>query len=229
MAGGRFNTSTEAGYAPVEGELLGIASALHKTRYFISGHPKVTIITDHQPILNFLQDRSRTINNKRLTNLRRKCDGFIFEIGYGRGIDNTTDAISCIKYWNKEPGADPERLESVSDHHDIDDESAEIYATEMMNYTDLEMVINEVSSLDTSKRSDESEVSGAILGSWHTTPSSEKLNILLAMYGHGGWDEDGYNFTADIQQLDRERDYQYASKLDVANSLDNMFDEQHHV
>jgi len=42
----------------------------------------VTIITDHKPILNLLQDRTRTINNKRLTNLRRKCDGFIFKTGY---------------------------------------------------------------------------------------------------------------------------------------------------
>ena len=33
MAGGRFNTETEAKYAPLEGELLGIASALHKSRY----------------------------------------------------------------------------------------------------------------------------------------------------------------------------------------------------
>ena len=158
MAGGRFNTDTEAGYAPVEGELLGIASALHKTHYFVSGHPKVTVITDHKPILNLLQDRSRTINNKRLTNLHRKYDRFIFEIVYGRGVDNTTDAISRIKDWSREPGADTERLESVSDHHDIDDDRAEIYATKVMNKTDLEMVINEVNSLDTSKRSDESEL-----------------------------------------------------------------------
>ena len=126
MAGGRFNTSTEAGYAPVEGELLGIASALHKTRYFISGHPKVTIVTDHKPILNFLQDRSRAINNKRLTNLRRKC------------------AISRIKDWNKDPKADKERMESVSDHHDIDDDSPEIYScyqTEVINRSDLDEVI----------------------------------------------------------------------------------------
>ena len=82
-----------------------------------------------------------------------------------------TDAISRINDWSREPGADTERLESVSDHHDIDDDSLEIYATKVMNKTDLEMVINEVNSLDTSKRSDESEVSGAILGSWHTTPS----------------------------------------------------------
>ena len=63
MAGGRYNSTTEAGYAPVEGELLAVASALHKTRYFISGHPKVSIITDHKPILNLLKDRTKTINN----------------------------------------------------------------------------------------------------------------------------------------------------------------------
>ena len=46
MAGGRFNNETEAGYVPVEGELLGIAAALHKSRYFVSGHPDVTVVTD---------------------------------------------------------------------------------------------------------------------------------------------------------------------------------------
>ena len=77
MAGGRFNSETEAGYAPIEGELLGIASALHKSRYFTSGHPNLTIITDHKPICNLLNDETRQINNKRLSNLRKKCDGFI--------------------------------------------------------------------------------------------------------------------------------------------------------
>ena len=115
IAGGHFNSDTEAGYAPVEGELLGIASVLHKTRYFVSGHPNVTVITDHKPIINLLQDRTRTINNKRLTNLRRKCDGFIFQTGYRRGIDNTTDAISRIKDWIR---SDPERLEPVEDSKD---------------------------------------------------------------------------------------------------------------
>ena len=120
MAGGRFNSETEAGYAPVEGELLGIASALHKSRYFVSGHPNVTVVTDHKPILNLLQNRTRTINNKRLTNLRRKCDDFIFKTGYGWGMDNTADAISRIKGWSL---ADPERLPSVDDRQDIDDDS----------------------------------------------------------------------------------------------------------
>ena len=61
MAGGRFNSATEAGYAPVEGELLGIAAALHKTRYFERGHPNVTVITDHKPILNLLLGHSAQI------------------------------------------------------------------------------------------------------------------------------------------------------------------------
>ena len=229
---GRFNTDTEAGYAPVEGELLGIASALHKTRYFVSGHPKVTVITDHKPILNLLQDRSRTINNKRLTNLRRKCDGFIFKIGYGRGIDNTADAISRIKDWNKDPKADKERMDSVSDHHDIDDDSPEIYScyqTEVINRSDLDEVIIEVSCLKTNKYSDASELSNAILGSWNTTPSIAKLDTLLKMYGRGGWDEDNAIFTAEITQLDRERDFHYSSKIDVANCHDNIYEDQHEV
>ena len=82
MAGGRFNSATEAGYAPIEGELLGIASALHKSRYFTSGHPNLTIITDHKPICNMFNDLTKKINNKRLSNLRRKCDGFIFQTFY---------------------------------------------------------------------------------------------------------------------------------------------------
>ena len=31
LAGGRYNNPTEAGYAPVEGEMLAMASALHKS------------------------------------------------------------------------------------------------------------------------------------------------------------------------------------------------------
>merc|ERR1712105_487904 len=125
--------------------------------------------TDHKPILNFLQDRTRTINNKRLTNLRRKCDGFVFKIGYGRGIDNTSDAISRIKDWNKDPNADKERMEEVSDHHDIDDDSPEIYSchqTEIINKSDLDDVITEVFCLKTNKYQDTSELSNALLGSW---------------------------------------------------------------
>ena len=124
--------------------MLGIASALHKTRYFISGHPKVTVITDHKPILNLLQDRTKTINNKRLTNLRRKCDGFTFQTLYGKGIDNTSDAISRIEDWSK---TDPDRFGTVNDHTDLDDDSISVNNVEIMIKSDYEDAVFEVNNL----------------------------------------------------------------------------------
>ena len=180
MAGGRYNSPTEAGYAPVEGELLGIASALHKTRYFVSGHPNVTVITDHKPILNLLQDRTRTINNKRLTNLRRRCDGYIFQTGYGQGIDNTTDAISRIEEWGK---TDIDRFETVNDQTDIDDDSIEINNAEIIIKSDLDAAILEVNSLEEKDENEKSSnMKGALSNSWHTTTRQEQLRLLLRMY-----------------------------------------------
>ena len=157
--------------------MLGIASALHKTGYFISGHPQVTVITDHKPILNLLQDRNRTINNKRLTNLRRKCDGFIFQTGYGRGIENTTDAISHIKDWSTKY---PERLESVEVSRDIDNNSPEINATEIINHTDLEEVMLEINSLNVDNNTGKENSSSAVLAT-----SSSFTNVWQYHLGYG--------------------------------------------
>ena len=183
MAGGRYNSITEAGYTPVEGELLGIASALHKTRYFISGHPKVTVITDHKPNLNLLQDRTKTINNKRLTNLRRKCDGFIFKTLYGKGIDNTSDAISRIEDWSK---TDQDRFGTVNDHTEVDDDSIGINNVEVLIKNDFEDAIFEVNSLAIVSETERSaNIDGALSNSWHTTPKKEQLRILIDMFAGG--------------------------------------------
>ena len=157
---------------------------------------------DHKPLLNLLQDRSRTINNKRLTNLRRKCDGFLFKIGYGRGVDNTTDALSRIQDWSKK---DPERLEPVEDSRDIDDDSSKVHATEVINKTDLDEVMEEVNALEVESRMYNHDVANAILGSWFTTPKQSQLQFLLKMYGNSNpnsderlfkkWIQTGTNFT----------------------------------
>ena len=255
MAGGRFNSETEAGYAPVEGELLGIASALHKSRYFVSGHPNVTVITDHKPILNLLQNRTRTINNKRLTNLRRKCDDFIFKTGYGRGMDNTADAISRIKGWSLE---DPERLPSVDDRRDIDDDSISAMrvrfrecgskqirvarvdeaqdadtdevsarATEDSNMADLRDVIIEVNNINLFNKGDLTNAPSAVLGSWHTTPDPQKLDIMLTMFGHGSEDQEDREFTEEIANLDRARSAMYETKLEASEDFDGAYENRH--
>ena len=78
--------------------------------------------------------------------MRRKCDGYIFQTGYGRGIDNTADAISRIEEWGK---ADNDRFETVNDHTDIDDDSIEINNAEIIIKSDLEQAILEVNNLTT--------------------------------------------------------------------------------
>ena len=67
------------------------------------------------------------MNNKRLSNLKRKCDGFIFKCIYARGIENTTDAISRIESWEEH---DSDRLPSVDDNKDADDNSVQILREE---------------------------------------------------------------------------------------------------
>ena len=183
----------------------------------MSGHPNVTVITVHKPIVNLLQNRTRTINNKRLTNLRRKCDDFIFKTGYGRGIDNTADTISRIKGWSLE---DPERLPTVDDRKDVDDNSmtvmkvrfkqskskrisvahiakaretdtdeASTQATERINMADLKDVVLEVNKINLFDKGELTNAPYAVLGSWHTTPDPQKLDILLTMFGHGNEDQ----------------------------------------
>ena len=49
------------------------------------------------------------------------------------------------------------------------------------------------------------------------------------MYGNGGWDQDNWDFTKSIYQLDVDRTKLYSSKLDVANNLDNVYSDQHEV
>ena len=89
MAGGRFNSPTEAGYAPVEGECLGIAWALEQTRYFTIGCDKLLILTDHKPIVKIFGDRVLDeITNPRIFKLKQKTLQWKFTPTYVPGKKN---------------------------------------------------------------------------------------------------------------------------------------------
>ena len=93
--GGTFNTPTESRFAPIEGELLGITKALHKARYYIMGHSNLHIVTDHKPLEKFLENEDvKEEENRRLMNLRRKCENYNFNITYHSGSVNTADPLS---------------------------------------------------------------------------------------------------------------------------------------
>ena len=114
MAGGRYNSAIQSNYGPIEGDLLGIGSGLQRTRYFIASHPKVQVIMGHLPLVNLLSDRSRRIDNKRLTNLRRKCDDYHFKIGYGKGVEKQTQYLGLKNGVKQKMQRDFQRLETMN-------------------------------------------------------------------------------------------------------------------
>ena len=72
-----------------------MAKALYKARYYISGHSNSHIVTDHKPLVSFMENTEiNQVENRRLENLRRKCKNYNFKISYNPGTDNTADPLS---------------------------------------------------------------------------------------------------------------------------------------
>ena len=96
LVGSRFTTPTESRYAPVEGEALAVAYALHQTRYYILGCSTLIVATDHKPLVQILNDRSLTdITNRRLLNLKEKTLPYSFTVQHISGAKNKgPDAVS---------------------------------------------------------------------------------------------------------------------------------------
>ena len=87
--GSRFLKEAESRYAPIEGEALAVAYALEKCKMFVLGCPDLTIATDHQPLLNILNDRSlETISNPRISQLKQKTLRYSFKIIHVPGVTN---------------------------------------------------------------------------------------------------------------------------------------------
>ena len=89
LAGSRFTTGAESRYAPVEGEALAVAWALHKTRHFTLGNKKLTVAVDHKPLLKILGDRELAdIDNPRILNFRQKTLRWRLEVVHVPGKDH---------------------------------------------------------------------------------------------------------------------------------------------
>ena len=112
LVGSRFTTSAESRYAPVEGEALAVAYALHQTRYYISGCSTLIVATDHKPLIQIFNDRSLTdISNRRLLNLKEKTLPYSFTIQHISGAKNKgPDAMSRYP-----PPSENEAVENLAD------------------------------------------------------------------------------------------------------------------
>ena len=96
LIGSRFTHGPETRYAPIEGEALAVAYALHQTRYYIEGCADLTVATDHKPLLGILNGRSMNdISNRRLLNLKEKTLAYRFSVVHVSGKKNAgADAAS---------------------------------------------------------------------------------------------------------------------------------------
>ena len=96
QTGSRFLTDAESRYAVVELEMLGVAWAVHKCRYFLSGLHHFEIVTDHSPLVPILNShRLDEIENPRLQRLRTRIMGYSLTAKHIKGIENDApDALS---------------------------------------------------------------------------------------------------------------------------------------
>ena len=85
-AGSRFTRNAEPDYAPTEGEALAVAWGLEHARMFVLGCDKLTISTDHKPLLGILKDRDlSSISNPRIFELKQRTLPYYFNIQYNPG------------------------------------------------------------------------------------------------------------------------------------------------
>ena len=96
LCGSRYCTPAETRYHPIEGELLGVAWALSKTRQYTLGSPNLLLLVDHKPLLGLLKTRELgNIDNPRLQHLAEKLLPWSFDIQHISGSSNQApDAFS---------------------------------------------------------------------------------------------------------------------------------------
>ena len=96
VCGSRFCTGAESRYHPIECELLAVAWALEKTRYYTMGCEKLLILVDHKPLLGLLTTQNLgDIENPRLQYLAERLLHWNFTIKHIAGTKNFgPDALS---------------------------------------------------------------------------------------------------------------------------------------
>ena len=95
-AGSRFTNDAESRYSPTEGEALAVAWALRTSRLFTLGCPKLTVVTDHKPLLGILNSRDLgSIKNPRIRRIKEHTLEFHFDVVHCPGkLHLGADALS---------------------------------------------------------------------------------------------------------------------------------------
>ena len=88
----RATTDTETRYPQIDLEALSIDFALRRFRFYVAGGPKVTIITDHKPLIPiFNKTRTGSIRSERIRLRHQDLD---YKVEWEKGITNMADYLS---------------------------------------------------------------------------------------------------------------------------------------
>uniref|UniRef100_A0A0A9W3X7 RNA-directed DNA polymerase n=1 Tax=Lygus hesperus TaxID=30085 RepID=A0A0A9W3X7_LYGHE len=77
----RSLTEAEKRYSTIEKEMLGICFSVNRFHHFIYGHPKVTINTDHKPLITIIKKEIYK-NSARLQRMQLKLLKYQFQLEY---------------------------------------------------------------------------------------------------------------------------------------------------
>merc|ERR1739842_242741 len=83
----------------------------------------------------------------------------------------------------------------IAKARETDTDEVSTQATERINMADLKDVVLEVNKINLFDKGELTNAPYAVLGSWHTTPDPQKLDILLTMFRHGNEDQKDHEFT----------------------------------
>merc|ERR1719402_194888 len=130
LAGSRFLSKAEVNYWPTEGEMLGVAWALHDTRFFTLGCRDLHVQTDHRALVKLLGDkRLEDIDNRRLVNLKEKTMPWNFTVSWVPGKEiPAPDATSRQPQGTTEDDGFEEAAVRLDPEEDIDMANDEEFA-----------------------------------------------------------------------------------------------------
>ena len=95
QCGSRSLTPAEENWATIELEAKAIEYGITKSRHYLLGNPKFTVVTDHRPLVSIFQKQLDDMMNTRILRTRERLTNFSFEVKWQPGkVHHIADALS---------------------------------------------------------------------------------------------------------------------------------------
>ena len=80
----------------MEGEVLAVAEALHKLKYYVLGCPTLIVATNHKPLIRVFRSNFSKISNPCLLSIVERTLWFRFTVFHVSGVSNS--GLDCLSH-----------------------------------------------------------------------------------------------------------------------------------